>query len=178
MPLILATEDIDKVRSKRMLPRPLRYSAGLGAWVQVSTDYEAFLILTPAGKKGAAANWINLQTLGLDDNIIRDVVAYDYMVRESAEVELQQASLLLLTEAYASFRSDFIDERFQGVSEVSELLQDTRIGADRLFSYTDDLEHRSIMATAAQTRYTNGAVSDARRRQAASWSISLLTPYL
>jgi len=178
MPLILSTEDFNTVQEKRKRIRPVRYSAGTGTWVTVGLDYEAFLILTPVGKKSSASNWINLQTLSLDESTFRDIVAEDFLTREILEVEQQKAILLLLTELYDEFRSDFIDERFQGVNEVATLLEDTRLGADRFFALNDELEHRRIMAAAMQTRYSSGLVSDERRRQASSWSISLLTPYL
>ncbi len=57
-------------------------------------------------------------------------------------------------------------------------MEDTRLGADRLFTENDELEHRIVMMTAVQERYSDNGVSSGRSLQASSWVTPLMTPYL
>jgi len=175
--MALTLDEIKYVNSKRKVPRPARYDAGLGSWTTVSEEFESLLILTPPSKKGNAANWINLLQQDLEDDTARFVVSADFAVREIAETEASLAALTLLTAPYELFRNDFVDSRFLGSAEVAQLLADTKAGAARLFSLKDRIEHRRIMAEAAQARYAQNNLSDDQRLQVSSWTISLLTPY-
>ena len=174
----LSVSELTEVNAKRLAFRPVRYDDGLGSWVQVTEDFETFLILTPIAKKAQAVNWINVQQLGLEGDSLRDIVVNDFLLREIAEATLPQETLSLVTDLYEDFRAEFVQGRFAGIAEVVTLMEDTRLGADRLFTENDELEHRIVAATAVQERYSNDGTTDGRRLQASSWVTPLMTPYL
>jgi len=178
MSISLSPSENQQVEAKRKSVKPFWYNANSGQWTPISDDFEAFLILTPISKKKSAVDWLNTLSFGLNSNTARTIVAQDFLARELSDITLQLEGLNALLTPYSSFRSDFVSgTRFLGVSEVASVLEDSRLGIDRIIELRTDLKHRSTINTAVQTRETAEGVTETRKTQAKSWAIPLLTPY-
>ena len=180
MAVILSPSDQATVqenqRSTDQLPE--YYDALSKQDIQISRDFEAFLILTSDTLKTAALAWIQKATNLNKTNKFRDALTQIAIGQELANAQAQLAEYDLQLQHFTDFRTTFkAATEFAGVSEVQLFLSDLQrgieelsIGRDRAFF--DQTISEVLLNFEDQTQITEDQVQELQ-----SWT-TVISEYL
>lgn len=165
----LSTRQQRALAAKRKLPRPKYYNAALKTSLEISEDFEAFLILSGDAQNKAASEWVSKAAdLALDCSD-RDGVLNEWV---SSEIEDVTATLQEVNEeiaAFNEFRDAFKAQQFGSVVEVQMLLTDLQAQAAELFFSQRRFQHRLVMLMKLQDLLLSNGVTTGQLRQTTSW---------
>lgn len=159
--------------------RPEYFNAGTGSMTPVSDDFLAVTTLASISAKQSAVNWLTLiAASGLQRDPLAESIYQEALDAEREMLDGMKANIDLIIQPLTDFQQTFPgDARFRTVEEVSMILDDAMLAVDGIVGLRDSVHHRVIMADACERRYIDqSGISEARKRQAASWVLSLSIP--
>ena len=174
----LTTQERKTVSTGRKVPRPSYYSAQNKQNVEISEDFEAFLILVGSKKRHEAAKWISDIGDLAGSNDDRDGLLKEWLDNEQTTVDAVVDELETDLAAFDTWRKEFIndDPRFAAIPEVQQLIRDLQSQAESLFSTQRRMIHRAILLGQTETRLFNGGLRAGQMQQTISW-VTPLTSY-
>lgn len=174
MAVQLDSDEQARVSTARLPVRPNYYNAALQAEQQISSDFEAFLILQDPITITSTLTWLGTAGLLSELSIDRDSLAFEALVVGQGDTADQLDEVTTSTTAFTTFRNQFQAGKFSEASEVSLIIRDLQATADELFSREDQLRHRQQVEQRVQNNLSQ-SVSPAQLRELQSWPTPLST---
>jgi len=165
-------------KQKTQSDLPAYFSADLQQDVQISRDFEAFLILAPDDLKTTALDWIQKAQTLQKANTVRDELVALAIKSELSNAALQIEALDTELQHFEDFRQTFqTQDVFSGVPEVQLFLQDLQRvieerNVQRERAYFDQTMAGIQDRFSAQTQLTKDQTEELQ-----SWT-AVLTTYL
>jgi hypothetical protein len=163
------------LNTSRQLPRPSYYSVVSGGDIQISYDFETYLITLDNASKNELVTRLRKASDQVSGNLDRDGLALAAASYEVSAVGSKQDELALELGDYSSFSKTELQSN--QLAETSELVNDlgTALGG-KLFQ-RDQAENEIIAAGTIQSALKTGSGSQAQKKQIQSW-ITLITAYI
>ena len=157
---------------------PSYYSASQQTDVQISRDFEAFLILSTSEMKTSALTWIN-QAVSLNKpNKLRDALAALTVTQELKNSKLQLDAYTQTLGDFETFRQNFsTGSVFSAVPEVQLFINDLQSMIDELVVGQQRAFFDNTIATVIQGTLKNQAVTQAQLEELQSWT-TVISAYL
>ena len=178
--ITLTEEELTKVESKQknIEKLPSFFDAGLRANVQISRDFEAFLILSEDPLKTSAIDWIKKAVTIQKVNKDRDDLVALALTQEKANSDLKIAALDQKLTDFNTFRTTFqANPEFAGVPELQRFLFDLQRVVEELASARDRAQFDGTTSQVIQRGNDRLAVSDQEIEELQSWT-GVLSAYL
>lgn len=171
----LTREEQQRVKAKRQNDRPSYYSADLEDDVEISQEFETFLILQGSSRNRDTVEWLTktsdlAQNRNGRDGIIQEAIDFDRKDNEALESEIEDE-----LSAFEKFREEFQSGRFSSTVETGILLSDLQKPAAEVFFEQARAKHLSNMHRFAEGRLRNQGITGGQARQIQSWITPLLT---
>jgi hypothetical protein len=165
-------------RQKAQADLPEYFSAELKTDIQISRDFEAFLILAPEDLKTSAIDWIQKAHSLQKANKVRDDLVKLGIQNETANATKIITALDEETQKFDEFRQTFqTQEAFSGVGEVQLFLRDLQRVIEERVVDRDRAFFDQVMA-GVQDRFSNqSGLTDDQTEELQSWT-AVLTTYL
>jgi hypothetical protein len=174
MAVELSSDERAKVESNRLTDRPSYYNAASASQVQISEDFEAFLILQDPVTLSSTLTVLTtaglLGTLRLD----RDAVAFEALLVDQQDRSDQQSEVATQTSVVNAWRDLFLAGKFSDTPEVGLLIRDVIAQTDETFADEDRLNHLEAVQARVQDRLSQG-ISSTQLQELLSWPTPLLT---
>jgi len=138
-----------QVAAQRKIPGKKPKIARPTGSVEISNDFEAFLILMKESARASTMTWIStlLQLFyspaGGFDSISKQMILLEMALDGVAEVEFLDAKMRLLIEPWNLIKRDIATSDWQDVPEVVQMIDDISIGMKEIGTYQDQLEHQA-----------------------------------
>lgn len=176
MPVYLDPGQSRVVEAKRKATKPQYFDANLSEKVDISEDFEAFLILQGRDRNKKTVDWLKkVKEYSMADSdrdaLIAQLLEKDTIDASNAYVEVQP-----FVRQFDEFRTQFNLTGFETVPECSLLLSDLQRGMGRMKSLGDRWEHRQIWNDQCLFRLKNAGFTGNALKQLNSW-FSPLTAY-
>jgi hypothetical protein len=174
----LDPQQLATVTDRQKTDLPTYYSAAQQNNIQISRDFEAFLILSSKDSLNSALTWITQANDLGKPNKLRDALNGLALTQEiSNSKALMDAYASVLTD-FNKFKSSFVfSNTFNAVPEVQLFLQDLQGQIDELVSGQDRAFFDNTVAQVAQRAQQNTNVSQPQLQELNSWR-SVLTSYI
>ena len=179
MPRALTSDEASIIMSKAKPEgtRPQVYSAATGTLSQISKDFEAFLILAPAGMKANAATFISsILLFDINNLVVRNNLLKRWLEEEMADINVElkgyediMANYDELRPALASAASGFED-----VSEVKAMLSNFTLLLGDFGEKRDSLNFAKAASNVLNNREI-GKLPAATKQEIESYARVLLT---
>lgn len=173
MAVELTNDERAKVEVARLAPRPEFFNAESVQKVQISADFEAFLILQDEDTIQAAIDWLTDTNDLAESRIDRDAVAFEALVSDINDRETKQSEVSDLTSTFNEWREKFQAGKFSDVSEVGLIIRDMQATAEELFVLEERMSHLEAVQNRVGDRIRSG-ISKAQLRELQSWPTPLL----
>jgi len=153
---------------------PTYFSSDTNSDVEISREFESFLILTDRGLRSKMVSWLQGTSTRLQTNVGREelfVAMCDVELNASVDEIVEADSEL---QSFTEFRNELFAGKFATVPEVRTLLNDLQLGISAKTRTRDSAQHRNNAASIiAQINQLNDD-SLGRQQQAQSWMGVLL----
>lgn len=157
---------------------PSYFNAALRTNVQISREFEAFLILAPTKLKSTALQWIQQAVTLNQENKQRDALLSLATANELSNAGLKIDECNTQLNAYNTFRSQFaIQQALDTDPDVQLFLADLQNTIGDLIVQYDRAFFDQTIATVLQNSLTPGAVTEAQVEELQSWT-SVISAYL
>ena len=176
----LSAEEIDLVKSKQLSvdELPSYFSAILKTEVQISRDFEAFLILAPSELKTTSLDWIQKAVDLHKNNKLRDDLTDITVEQELTNAELKLKEYDKQLQGFQDFRQNFqTNTEFSGVQEVQLFLTDLQRVIDELSLGRDRAFFDQTVSLVMQKFGDATNISDPQVEELQSWT-SVISTYL
>jgi len=178
MAVFLDEQQSRLVSSLRKPPanRPRYYNAGAKQKLQISEDFEAFLILQ--GKRGSkeTLDWLKeSNNLALADGD-RDALLAALADNEQADAAATIREIGPIVRRFERFRGTFVVKGFEAVGEVGQLLGDLQRPMLALQTISRRSVHRQVAGKLAKEFLLSNGITIDQQRQLQSW-YTVLTAY-
>ena len=167
--MALTSDQLKKIDNNRQEERPYYYNSSLDKEFQISSDFEAYLILLENSVKNDIVKY--LQKTKLDGNKRKD---RDEILAIAIQNELDNANTLYnayQTElsSFSTFRDSINVEGFEQVAEIGLILDDLQFNIDEDLLALDRSQHLMTLTYLVQQSFTNNKMSDALIKEIDSW---------
>jgi hypothetical protein len=162
------------VNQKRKAQRPTYYNKNTGQEVNISEDFEKFLILLPGGTKKQAVAWITQSVSMKTRQIDRDLLLREAILTETEDTQAAILELAVQTTAFTLFRQAVEAGKFAEVGELGTMLSDLQEGLDEELLYEERMKHLKKLLTAVQLDLDSLGLSSDGIKQTQSWISPLL----
>ena len=153
---------------------PTYFDASVQKDVQISRDFEAYLILAPNDLKSAAIAWINTAVQLNHSNLLRDTLVQRATAQEVSNSTLEYNAYQTALTNFQDFRENFLTEQdFATVTEVQLFLSDLQAVMDEITTGSDRAQYALTLATVVSRYNDKIAVSQALVEELQSWSVPL-----
>jgi len=179
MALELTDQESVIVRQKRkdLENLPTYYNAALRTDVQISRDFEAFLILSPREMKEAAVAWIDSATGLQKTNSARDQLAQLGAAQELLNSTRKLSSYDEVLGKFEKFRTTFqATTRFAEIPEVQQFLFDLQRVIEELAAGRDRAQFDGITSQVLQRANDRTQISPDQIEELQSW-VGVLKDY-
>jgi hypothetical protein len=157
------------LKQKKPADRPDYYNATLAKSVQITADFEAFLILQGSQRNRETMNWLELaQQLMIQDGD-RDSLAATTLANDKKDAESSQNELFPLIDLFSRFKQNYLMTGFEEVAEAGLLLADMQAPMLEMQSIMNRLVHRSVYGKVTIAFISNSGVTTERQKQIDSW---------
>jgi hypothetical protein len=151
--------------------RPSYYNADDKLETEISSDFEAVLILVPDSAREQARTKTSQQTPKNErqrkrDSVLRAALRVDGDNATAKYEELQDA-----TSDLSSFKEQFGE--YASVGEVGLLLRDAQLGEDEVVLAMERAKHQMVCVSVLAERLSNQGISEDLEKERKSWSAVL-----
>lgn len=160
------------VATKKLSPtkRPKYYDAKKGTKVQISEDFEAFLILMGKTRNKEALDWLSQANGYAIADADRDALIDKALDNELTEAQIAKAELSPIGEQFSRFRERFQLKGFEGVAEAGQFFADVQRPMGEILSLMGRHQHRVVFATLLKSQLLAQGVTRDQQKQIASWN--------
>lgn len=170
MELQLTSQERTAVAAKAKPTRPSFYSATDERYIQITSDFEAFLILTDKSKKDAAVDWIKTAKDLADDTRDRNGILREWLDQETVNAEALMAELDGRLAQYDAWREGFVsDGRFGAVAEVHQMILDLQTPAADTFEKRRVTFYQQVLINRIEEQIQNGNLKPGQLKAQTSW---------
>ncbi len=180
MALVLTTEEQAYVQKRRKdaANLPVYYDAALRSNIQISRDFEAFLILAPDELKTEANVWIQKAGELQQDTSIRDQLVALAATNEAANAARKIEALDTVLADFSKFRTQFpAGGQFAQVPEVQKFLFDLQRSVEELSVSRERAEFDNVASQVVLQTQERSRVKPEEIEELRSWS-GVLSEYL
>lgn len=180
MALTLTDQEAQVVQQKRknVDDLPTYFNADLQTNVQISRDFEAFLILAPDDLKTSAINWIKQATDLQKTNKDRDALSDLAIAQEILNATNKMNALDAVLGDFNDFRSSFqTDSTFADIPEVQQFLFDLQRVIEELVNSRDRAQFDSVASQVIQRGDDRLVITNPEIQELQSWT-GVLSQYL
>jgi len=172
MPIALDENQAKIVATKKLAAskRPKFYDAKKGTKVQISEDFEAFLILQGRTRNKEALDWLNQANGYAIADADRDALIDKALDNELTEAQIAKAELSPIAEQFNRFRERFQIKGFEGVAEAGQFFADVQRPMGEIVSLMSRHNHRVVYATLLKSYLLDNGVSMDQQKQISSWN--------
>lgn len=174
MALNLTAAELQEVSQRRKTERPSYYNAALDRDIQISEDFEAFLILTPTVQKKQAVSWIGQTATLKQRQYDIDLLMLESIQKESESAQAAKAELDAQLATFQLFRESLSTGKFATIPELSTMLRDLQFGLDDLIFVKERIEHLKAMLDDVERDITSLGLSEEQIQQTQGWLASLM----
>ena len=169
--LTLDPTQLITVSAKRLpeAQRPYYYNASLSQKVQITPDFEAFLILQGHANNKKATDWLQKANGFAIHDSDRDALLAAYMDNELEDATAAANEVEPIMSQFADFRSSYIVAGFEGVTEVGLFLDDLQRPMSEILVLGDRQRHRQQYALLSKKILTNKGLAQAQLKELNSW---------
>ena len=171
MTLFLDDNQVRIVDTKRKPEgaRPKYYNAATKKQTEISSDFEAFLILQGSQNNSNTVKWLDECTDFEIRDLSRDALAANAFRNEVNDAVNSQLELTSFISVFNTFRQKFSLTGFENIVESGLLLEDLQRPMNELQGLMDTLKHRVQYASLGlKTLATNG-ITTQDKNQIDSW---------
>lgn len=177
MPRALTSEEALTVAAKAKESRPYVYNSSTGALEQISKDFEAFLILSSAGVKSRAAQFIaTILLFDINNLVVRNNLTKRWIDDEYSDLDTEIEGYQDILDVYDEIRPDLADATsgFEDVLEVNTLLEGIHLLLGDFAEQRDSLKYSKAIANVFKLK-EQGTVPSELKREIESYSRALLS---
>jgi predicted transcriptional regulator len=156
-------------RRKPSGTRPKYYNSSQDKTVEISEDFEAFLILQGKKRNSDTLKWLDSAKTLAARNLSRDALASQALKRDVEDASNSQHELQALINSFNSFRESYQTNGFENVVEAGILLQDLQVAMAEIQTVVNRLKHRELSGKFGLTDLTTNGISPKRQQQISSW---------
>ena len=157
------------VKSKPEGTRPKFFNAGVGEMQEISTDFEAFLILQGRSRNTATVQWLDQCSEMTVRDLARDALAAQALKNDIDDAENSQFELSAYIDFFSNFKTGYDLSGFENVTEAGMLLQDLQRPMQEVQTLVNRLKHRQSYCTITMNTLSNSGVNALDKRQVDSW---------
>jgi len=152
----LTPEQIELVRKKSKSPeeRPSYYRAPANKTIQITKNFENFLILAPNDFKEKATKLIDSYKATDEWEVEKRNITSDVLTKDSDYIDSVLAELEEKIVDYKNFRNSFSDLKYSDAPEVGYMMEDLQQGSGLLYYYHDRFFHLKKFYEELQKRET------------------------
>jgi len=165
-----------ETQSKKTSQLPSYFSAGFGDNVQISRDFERFLILKSVDQKSKALNWLTQAKEFGVINSDRDALISSLIKNDRKDAILIGIEVNPFIDQFSRFRLGYVTSEFVGVSEVGLMLADMQRPMGELNEISRRSFQRQVVANVAFARLRLSGLTSNNLKQLNSW-FTPLTAY-
>ena len=163
------------VATRRIKRKPQWYNAAAGEKVDISDEFEAFLILQGRPRNGETVDWLqNASDYSIEDSD-RDALISYALEAEKADAEQAVKELEPVTEKFNKFRERYNMTGFEEVVEAGQLLSDLQRPMNEIITLGARHAHRVQFAKVLENRLKNNGLTSDQSKQLNSWFEPLTT---
>ena len=170
----LTNDERAKVEVGRLSPRPKYFNAASAQEVEITADFEAFLILQNPVTIASTLTMLSTTGLLAELRIDRDAVAFEALLVDESDRSDQQDELILTTALFNEWRGAFEAGKFSDTPEVQLIIRDIIAQADETFAAAERLDHLQAVQARAQDRLRQ-SISSLQLQELLSWPTPLTT---
>jgi hypothetical protein len=168
MPRALTSDEFKKVTSKAKVEgsRPFVYESSTGEYNQISKDFEAFLILTPAGIKAKAAQFIStIIRSEINNSVIRTNLLRRWAQDEMADIAKEIEGYKDILDIYDSIIPTLGQAKggFEDVTEVNVLFSGFNLLMGEFAETRDSLKFDRAASSVLNNRSGGNLPSDIKK---------------
>jgi len=174
----LTSDEAKKVDAQAKQERPYYYSSDSAELVQISSDFEAWLILTPMGIRARLATFFQF----ILDNDINDWpqrknLLDKWLEDEEDDLRTEIEGYGLTIDSYDEIRESLASSTagFEDVDEVNRLAVDLTTSTGDLVERRDNLKFEKALSVVLQSRAEGSGIPDDVEQEIKSWVRLLLT---
>ena len=157
---------------------PYYYNSDLRTDVQISREFEAFLILADPDLKTSANNWIKKASTIQTDDKDRDALSALALAQEQSNAQQKMNAIDAVLGDFNDFRTKFqANTTFVSVGEVQRFLFDLQKGIEPLALDRDRAQFDSVVSQVVQRVDDQKAVDSFEIQELQSWT-GVLSAYL
>lgn len=173
MAISLDVDQAKLVQTKKKPVRPKYYNAEIKSKVEISEDFEAFLILLGRKKTKDTIKWLTQATKfavydGDRDALISQLINNDIVDSSHRYIELRP-----IVRSFETFRTGFNISGFEGVPECGLLLSDLQLAMSEIKVTGDRLMHQQLWGNLLLNNMISKGMTKDRTRELKSWSSPL-----
>lgn len=174
MAVQLTGAELAKVTANRKAQRPTYYNSKTGQDVNISEDFESFLILLPKATKKQGVTWLTQSVTLRQRQLDRDLLLREAISSETDDANAVLLELSLQTLAFTQFRDAVKAGKFAETAELGLMLGDMQAGLDEELMYEERQNHlKKLLAVVEQDLNSLGLDANTIQ-QTQSWLASLL----
>jgi hypothetical protein len=174
----LSPTDLATVQQQELSTLPEYYSAASSQYVEISRDFEAFLILSSSDLKNAALNWIQTTVDLQKKNKLRDDLTALAVQNELTNAQAKIAEYNTQLNGFGQFRTNFqANSTFASVSEVQLFLTDLQVVIDEMATGLDRATFDQTICQVIQRGQNQVSISQNQIQELQSWT-SVISTYL
>jgi len=175
MPPNLTAAQESVVRTNSKSSKPSVYNPGGTTATAISSNFEAWLILTSKGVKSKLLGW--LKTI-LDSEADKDYedLLLETMTAEQLNLSTLSGNVATQTSSFDTWRADPGISGWQDVAEIGWLMQEVQQGFSP-YQEQDELKHAEALRAAVGTRGASSKDSKASRKTRLNAWIAALNAY-
>lgn len=174
MALTLTTEEQEKVNSNRKEEKPTYYSSAFKKDIEISDDYEAFLILADSSTRISMQSLINDSSTFKDENAERDELLEKALDLDESDATGALTEIQATLTQFNTLRDKItIENKFSNITEIGLILSDLQRSIGELTSLQDRLQHASIMGGINRIKVNQDFTTEDDAKQLKSWLNSL-----
>lgn len=161
---------------------PSYYSAALQAYIPISRDFEAFLILSTDNLKTSAINWIPQAAMIQKANKLRDGLITLALNQEASNAALQLGEYETQLQGFNEFRTNFVTStgyanEFADVPEVQLFLNDLQEVMPEIIAGQARATFDQTIAKVFQTYQNTVGLTGPQTEELQSWT-NVFSQYL
>jgi hypothetical protein len=177
---LFTTQEQELINQQSLKPsgRPYYYSSAKKNPVQITEDFEGFLILQSTDQKQKTLNWLRTALSLEEDHKDRDVLLSRYMDTRKEDADARLAELDKRTQDFIDFKTHFLTDggdssRLASIEEVNLLAKSLQRPLDKMVVQQEAAFHEGVLAKLLKIKLTNEQSTDETKKEMDSWQVVL-----